>query len=411
MKLLRLFLLFSWFLFFMTRPVPPAFPADAEPPAESKRVESKEPEHIGAIPTYVQKKIYKKVRKQNHVDFSIKFACIGDVDGDGTRELISTDSRRLSIVQCKYGEFHPLVPPAQEGKSRFSSFWPWSKGDSERSMEAINKLNKGIQYLSLTAEDLDGDGRDEILFTGMKDHELLSGIITFKNRGFSQYQADAGLYLKAFHEEGGRPVLAGQNLHAGKKETNRYLWDGNSLQKGASMDLPGEADIFNTDTYLSGGPDGPAYVTLGHPEGLRFFSSDLKMIMETALPGRIKQSFLPVHAGDDQGKSKKKRVRVSQKFLSGDFDKDGMDEVILIVERPWADIWGIRHLFKVQVAADMILANGHVVEFWDSEPVFGEILDLTVGDADNNGKDDLVLIIKGGLNPFGGGTKILIYDF
>jgi len=88
-----------------------------------------------------------------------------------------------------------------------------------------------------------------------------------------------------------------------------------------------------------------------------------------------------------------------------------MDEVLLIVDRPLADIWGVRHLLKRNRVADMILANGHVAEFWDTEPISGKILDLTVGDVDNNGKDDLVLILGDGWRPFAGGTKILIYEF
>ncbi|PIV84540.1 MAG: hypothetical protein COW52_07025 [Nitrospirae bacterium CG17_big_fil_post_rev_8_21_14_2_50_50_9] len=411
MKLLRLFLLWSCILFFMAPPVPNAFPEDAAPASESKGAEVQETPHIGAIPTYVQKKIYKKIWKQKKLNFSLESASIGDVDGDGMNELIGTDGRRLSMVQWRYGEFHPIFSSVQEGKRGFFSSRLWSREDSGRAMETINKLNKGIHYLSLSAEDLDGDGRDEILFTGIEDHEVVSGIIAYEKGGFQLYKADAGLYLKVFHGEDGRPVLAGQDLHSVKKETYHYLWDGNAVKKGESMELPEGVDIFNAESYLTGDPAGAAYVTLSHAEGLRFFSSDLKETAKGVSIGEIKQSSFRVHTGDDQGKSGGKRVRIPQKFLSGDFDKDGMDEVLLIVDRPLADIWGVRHLLKRNRVADMILANGHVAEFWDTEPISGKILDLTVGDVDNNGKDDLVLILGDGWHPFAGGTKILIYEF
>ncbi len=386
----------------------PLYPEEAPSPGEPKEIADQAPP-IDGIPTYVQKKIYKKIWKEKEVDFRIRFLCIGDMDGDGLNELISTDGNQLRIVRWKYGKFRPLQNPEQEERKRFFFFWPRHKENGRKPLDEINKLNRKMEYLSLSLADLDGDERDEILFTGLMDHKLYSGIVEYEKGEFSQKMFESGLYLRTFHDKGGRPLLVGQALHSEKKEVYHYFWDGASFQKGEPFLLPEGVKIFSADSYRSSDPAGPAYVSFDNPGELRFFSPDLKEVAKLDSLQSPSQRKIRVRLRDASGETVKKRFRIPRRFLAGDFNGDGEDEVLLILNRPVFNLLGFRTLLKRKVVVNLVYSNGHILELWDTEPIFREILDQAIGDVDNDGEDDLVLITPKGLFPYAKRTQLLIY--
>lgn len=190
--------LLSLILLLGTPLVSPLSSKETETPGSRNGAGSAETSPLREIPTYVQKTIYKKIWKQKELDVPLVSASIGDVDGDGLNELITTDGRRIRIFQWKYGRFRPLQDSTPKGQRRFFSFWPWSRESFGGPLEEINARNNDMQYLDLTTGDLDQDGKDEILFTCVRDHRLFSGILCYEKESFTQYLSEADLYLKIF---------------------------------------------------------------------------------------------------------------------------------------------------------------------------------------------------------------------
>lgn len=362
------------------------------------------------IPSYVQKKIYRKIWKQQEVGFPVLSACIGDVDGDGLNEWISTDGSQLRIAQWRYGKLHPFKHESPEPEKGFFSFWTDAKDSSLYSLSEDLEQERGIRYLRLESEDLDRDGRDEILFSALRDHQLFSGIVQFEKGRFSQYSSELGLYIKVFQTDDNPPGLIGQSFLAGTMEVNHYTWNGRSFQKGLPVELPPSVDLFSVLPYGSDDQEDSAFVALCNPEELCFFSSDLEEQVRMGPLQALTQYSVRVQVDDGKGESLRKSYWIPRRLLTGDFDRDGRDEVLLIQERPLLRVWGIGSVMTRYMVTNLFLTKGHILEFWDTEPIFGEILDQAVGDVDNDGKDDLMVITRKGLIPFARKTEVLIYS-
>jgi hypothetical protein len=362
------------------------------------------------IPTYVQKRIFKKTWKEKDVDFQIRSAAIGDLDGDGLNEVVSTNGKTLSLVQWDHGQFRTPASFGTEEKKRSFPFLPWIKRQSRNPLEDINKANRGLHNITLACADLDGDGRDEVLYRGMKKGHMISGILQYEGNSFSSHPADSGLYLELFHDKNGVPLLAGQDLGSGNENASLYQWDGKVLVKTSSLDLPDDTKLFSARSHFSGDAVKSSYVALNDDSILNFYSSDLKTIatVDSLSPPDLRT--IRVRANEKDGGTGKKRYQIPKRLLTGDYDSDGRDEVLLILERPVINTFGLRSILVYNTVANIVLTNGSVREYWNTKPVLGEILDQSVGDIDNNGKDELVLFTKKGIIPFKKGTHILIYE-
>ncbi len=375
-------------------------PASVEALSESRK----------PVPSFIQKRVYKKVRKEKEVDFLIRSAAIGDFDGDGLNELISTDGKSLRIVQWHYGSFSAYPGEDRSEKGRLAKLWPWGGRRQETALDRLNEENRKLQYITVSSGDLDADGRDEVLFTAMNDHHLFSGILRYEGDGFQQSLAATGLYLKLFPAPDGQPVLVGQQLSSEEEQAHRYLWNGSGFSREERILLPDQARLFSAGRLLAGDTTGPRFVRMDEDGTLEFFSTDLKVLTTTRSDPPEPRCTIRIAVTGDDGRTRKKKFRIPRSFLTGDFDGDGRGEVLLSVKRPVVNLPGVRGLLVRHTIADLVLNHGQLWEYWNTAPIFGEILDVAVGDIDNNGRKDLVVFAKKGLMPLHRGTRFLIYE-
>lgn len=362
-----------------------------------------------AIPTYVQKRITQRTWKEKVIDFPVRSATIGDLDGDGKNELITTDGKTLRVVQWKYGQF--LTPGTKNRKKkRFFSFWTWKHADDSNPLDTVNRDNRKIRYISLDSGDLNGDGRDEILYRGIQNGQLLSGILSFQGNRFQQSAAPPGVYLKILRTPEDHPFLAGQSFNPGREGTRRYHWEGEHIRSAGPLAIPPKAFLYAAGNYYSRDANRSAYYVLSEEGELRFYGPDLQEITKINAFRLPDFQTFRIRVQNHEGKTLKKKLRVPNRMLSGDYDQDGRDELLLILQRPILNVRLLRSLWTRETVADLVLANGQIREYWDTQPVFWKILDQAVGDIDNNGKRELVLFTREGILPFMQKTRLLIYE-
>ena len=362
------------------------------------------------IPTYVQRRIFKKVWKEKEVDFLIRSAAVGDFDGDGLNELITTNGKTLRLVQWHHGQFKTPSSFAGEEEKRSSFLFGKKKSQGIDPLEAVNDNNRNLNYITLTAGDFDGNGRDEILYRGMAEDQVHSGILQFREGQFSQHPGEPGIYLDLFHTGDGDPALVGQNLASSGERINRYTWSAEGFVEGDLLTLPEDVRLFSAQSHYSQDAAASAYVSIADPGAIHFYRSDLHQITTVEALSPPTLCSIRIRTTGENGDTVKKRFDIPKRFLTGDFDGDGRDEVLLILKRPVLDARGLRTLLAHNTVASLVLSNGTIREYWNTKPIFGEILDQTVGDIDNNGRDELILFTKKGLVPFLKGTQILIYE-
>ncbi len=385
----------------------PRVPANEAQP-EKSAAELEEPRVTAKpVPSFIQKRIYKKVRNEKEVSFLIRSAAIGDFDGDGLNELISTDGKSLRIVQWHYGSFSGYPGEDRPEKGRLARLWPWGGNRHGTALDRLNEENRKLQYISLSSGDLDADGRDEVVFTAMDDQHLVSGILQYEGDGFAQSLSETGLYLKLFPAPEGSPVLVGQQLSSAEEPTHRYGWNSSGLVREERMRLPDQTRLFSAGRLLAGNAAEPYLVRITEDGTLEFFSADLKVLTTSQSDPPEPRCTIRIAA---DGKTRKKKFRIPRSFLTGDFDGDGRGEVLMTAKRPVVNLPGGLGLLVRHTIADFVLNHGQVWEYWNTAPIFGEILDVAVGDIDNNGRKDLVVFTKKGVIPFQKGTRFLIYE-
>ncbi len=360
------------------------------------------------IPTYVRKRVTQKIWKEKVLPFPIRSAVIGDIDGDGKNELITTNGKSLRIVQWEYGRFQ--TPGTQQPeKKAFFSFWRRRHGDVKNPLDAVNEGNGKIRYIALDAGDLNGNGRDEILYQGIRDDQLISGILTFQGKKFQQAVL-SGVYLRILRNPKGHLFLAGQSFNPGREGISRYQWEGGQIRRTGPQAFPPGSALYSAGSHYSRDGDSSAYYVLSGTGELRFYSPGLQEITKIDAFRLPEFHTYKIRLHNPNGETLKKRLKIPYRILTGDYDQDGRDELLLILQRPILNVRLLRSLWTRESVADLVLANGQVREYWDTQPIFGKILDQAVGDIDNNGKRDLVLFIREGMLPFRHKTHLLIYE-
>ncbi len=374
--------------------------------------EGDEAEHVDlpdAIPTYVQKRITQRRWKEKVIDFPVCSATIGDLDGDGKNELITTNGKTLRVVQWEYGRF---LTPDKKGKEKkgFFSFWTWKRSDHKNPLDAVNQKNGKIRYLSLDSGDLNGDGKDEILYRGIRDRQLVSIILTFQADRFQQAAAPPDVYLAIFRNREDHLFLAGQSFKPGRDEVDRYQWKEGVIRRAGSLPLPDQVSLYAAGSHYSRDADSSAYFALSGEGELQFYASDQREITGIGAFRLPDFQTFKIRVQGPEGRKVKKKLQIPKRMLSGDYDGDGRDELLLILQRPILDVRLLRNLWVRETVADLVLTNGQVREYWDTQPIFGKIIDQAVGDIDNNGKRELVLFTREGMFPFRQKTRLLIYE-
>ncbi len=287
---------------------------------------------------------------------------VADLDGDGLQETaVALDHKLLigQINQAKYSEKAEVLIPA------------------------------GVQILSLDAVDLDRNGSPELYLTATVSHELVSFVVKYTGSAYDIVIDKVKWYLRAVELPGEGRVLIGQRKGSGKESffgNPFYIHlKGNSLVRGEEIDLPGLINMYSfvpfTDdnnllyyAYLTQGD----YLRVVSAAGVELWASgEYFGGSETCFDnrkGNDGDSVLPTCMRSRLLKTSDNEILVAQ--------NDGQR----LMQR-----W--RKYKKSRLVA--LTWNGFSMdESWRTASQQGYLGDFVLADADNDGKNDLVMVVK-----------------
>lgn len=302
-------------------------------------------------------------------NYKARLLGIGDLDGDGRKEIVISDGTRIRIYRFE--------------DSNLSEIW-------------TDKENKGDNHIAIDVADINRDGKAEVFVTNYGD-SLRSFVIEYREGGYKRIWDDVPLFFRVIDIPGKGETLIAQELD---DKIYEYSSGEGGYIKGKSIRLPPNVEIYGfafIDWERKGAHDilvmdDDDYLNLYSPEGMKIWKSK----------DRYGGYALSFERSNLLSGERTEKVRVKGRIIVKDYKESGRQKAIIIRNIPitylFRDFRGYRN-------AEVILLgwNGsEMIEEWRIGKIDGFIADYGIGDITNTGKESLFLLINPTIRIVGG---------
>jgi len=317
----------------------------------------------------------------------LKYECFGseiaDIDGDGKNEVLMLAKRKL-----------------------YAYTW-----NGEKRLTQIAEYDlPSVMTPVLVRFFKEADGKRYIILTGSDENErtAFSEVLTFSNGKFHTAVKFIDRYLNVVNMPPHfKPVLIGQDPDRSKtvggKVYEMQIVNGKLVRRGNIANLPKNATVFNFAWIpAANGKGGDHVVTVTETENLATFntkgqplavSQDVYCAGTTYILGDRGIGGLSAHEDDEI------MSYVPIRLVVVDLDRDGRYEVLAVKPVTTAGKLFTNYRTYPQGEVHALIWDGMALDLlWKTRRIKGTVCDVTVADADNDGRLDLVVTV----NSFGG---------
>ena len=318
--------------------------------------------------------------------FEVKGVDVGDVDGDKKNEVVVMDSHSLSIFKFD-GEKLTLFQKLE--------------------------LTPGNNFLTLDVADVNRNGLAEIIVTNLVDDNLRSFILEFEEKQFKMITETSNWFFRVMEHPKEGPLLMAQIMDAYGMISGpiyRMVWKKTSFERGAKMPFPPETNLFGLAMIEARATGVLDTLIIDEFGKLRFLGpkGDYIWTSSDRFGGtdnfyETKKKKIEVY---NQNDSPAFRVYIPGRILVRDLDGDGTHELIINKNTGNAASFERAKTFEKGEVFNMVWDENIFLKNWQTREVTGYIADYQVRDADNDGRDELVVAI---VNPGGKTSNIFFY--
>lgn len=329
--------------------------------------------------------------RSEQVSHNLRGLTVGDADGDGKKEIVCITGERILLYR-KEGEVLHKV--------------------------AEYKENAAADFVKVDMIDSNGNGIEEIFVANREGKSLSAIVLEYRNDQFEKI-AERGNWLFGvvhFPEEG--PILLGQsradNKIPAKAQIERMQWDadeGGYVSSGPAeippgLDLRALGILSDKDSrekeFVCMGDDGRLRIH-DHTGALRWESEDI-------YGGSV---LAPPSPSQEPSSSGEQNAVLPMRIITKDLNNDKKQD-ILVGKNFVTDKGRIRRksVYDSGSIYDLQWNGSDMDARWQTERLNEILVDYGIGDVDNDGKDELVLAVRGGKSRLTMRPKsyILIYE-
>jgi TolB-like protein len=307
----------------------------------------------------------------------IRDLALEDVDGDGQIEIVIMELHALKIFRFGDGR---LVKIGELKEKSYNTF-----------------LNLGIA-------DINGDGRPEIYVTNMPQknyHSPISFVVEWDGKDLRKLAAKQPWYFRVINIPKQGKVLLGQkrgmttsmsavnNLY--ERNLYRLKWKGDHLEKGEPFDLPNGVNIFDFSVGDLFNDGREMVVAATRTYQIKVYSPDKKEAWESSDPFGSTNNYLEyANQGD---RTDMLRSYLPHPAMIVNTDSGGSKGLIVINNNENFKAFSRVKIFK---DADIECLQWDGLNFktkWQTEKVTKLIGGFDLGDADHDGRVDLVYAV------------------
>lgn len=305
---------------------------------------------------------------------------VGDFDNDGKQETAVALENHLLIVEIV---------------------------DEKMVQEADIKFASGTKLLSVDTIDMDADGVLEIYLSAASGTGLNSQVVEFREQKYQKTISRIPWFFRVAELPDGQRTLLAQTLGSSDDPFSEKLFLVNrvadDLTKGQSVSLPGKLNLFsflpagsaeNEQLFAYTTPE--EYLKVISSKGDEFWGSEEHF-------GGTDVSFYPEH---NQNRELVSPVYIQQRLL-----KNSNGEILVVQNEGIRTFQRFREFKKSRIVA--FNWDGFAMqESWRTSDQSGYLADFALADADNDGNDELVMVVKYQHKNFlkKGRSAIVIYE-
>ncbi len=288
---------------------------------------------------------------------------VADLDGDGQLEVAVVLEKKILIARITEGQFTQLTEVA---------------------------VPASLQMLSIDALDLDNDGRSELYLSALAVNRESSFVVEYDGSDYGITQDGVRWLLRAVMLPGEKdPTLVGQRTDQTVKvfsgEVFRVQRKAGELIEGDPVELPDQLNLFNFISFTDD-KNQLNYLYLTDGDYLKVLSADGKQLWESdGYFGGSEDCFMiQEKLRDDAQIPTCMRPR---------FVKMPGNEIVAVQNDGQRMVQRYRRFKKSRLVA--LSWNGFAMtENWQTASQAGYLGDFALADADNDGKDELVMAVK-----------------
>ena len=312
---------------------------------------------------------YWRSKKLSH---TLRGLAVGDADGDGNKEVVCITGKRI-LVYRKEGENLHKVAEYEESNS--------------------------ADFVKIDMIDSNGNGIDEVFVANREGESLSSIVLEYSNERFEKI-AERGEWVFGvinFPEEG--PVLLGQargHKGAADGEIHRMQWDLEGYVSSGPAEIPPGLNLCGLG--ILGDKDSPEkeFVSLDYDGRLFIYDRNGKVQWksEKLYGGSV---IALQSSSKESSPSGEENVVLPMRLITKDLNNDQKEDIIL--GKNFSKDKGLIRRKSVYESGSIynLQWNGYDMGIrWQTERLDEILVDYGIGDADNDGKDELVLLVSGG---------------
>lgn len=285
---------------------------------------------------------------------------VADLDNDGRQETAVAMQNRLLITSIS----------------------------QEKIIEEAEINFPGLEILSCDVIDLDQSGTPEIYLSALRGEQLASLVVEFDGTGYLISLKNIPWFFRATEYPGAGRLLIGQQLGDYDRPFNRVpfkvLREPDGLKKGENLNLPSQADLFSFAPFSSS-EQGQLYAYLTQGDYLNVISdSGVKMWESSDYFGGTETAIL-LSAGSQEIVDP---IYIQKRILHGPSGE------ILVAQNDGQRTIKRFRMFKNSRVIALTWDGFTLQESWRTAGQNGYLADFALADADNDGVDELVMVVK-----------------
>ncbi|OQW97112.1 MAG: hypothetical protein BWK74_07000 [Desulfobacteraceae bacterium A6] len=327
----------------------------------------------------------------------LKGIALGDVDGDGKIETVFADDHNIFIYRQTAGKFEKIKEIA--GKTY--------------------EFYKGIDVA-----DINGNKKAEIFVTAISDSgRVISFVLEWDGKDFKKITDNEDWHYRVldiparggkvlFAQKGGNASIFSGNVYELKWVSGNYLSTNKEiLPRGLNIYSFNYGDILNSGQEMILGFNANEFLLLFNANGSEEWSSSDPYGGSSAYLEPQAEIEASSKVGKNPDQRPQTRLYLPQRILVTDLDNDKKKEVLVVKNTDsTGGIFSRVRFFKGGYFECLSWDNVGLSPKWKTRKFSGYISDYTLGDIDNDGKDELVflLVTQTGGSTFGDDRSFVV---